>query len=395
VGDEYERWKRALGAERLPCALVDLEAFDANWERALAAVRGRGKTIRLATKSVRVPALLRRALERGGGLARGLMCYAVEEAVWLAEQGFEDLLVAYPSVQPADLEALGRAAAAGHAIAVVVDCAAHLEALSRAGRAAGATLRAVIELDVAWRPLPGLHVGARRSPLRRPEDVVRLAQAARALERVEVAGLLAYEAHVAGVPDAGSAAVRLMKRLAAPAAAELRARAVAALGEAGFTCSLVNGGGTGSLETTAREPAVTEIAVGSALFAPHLFDGFRGLGLRPAAFFACAVARASDPGLVTCQGGGYVASGAAGRDRLPRPWLPEGLALLGLEGAGEVQTPLDARGAAVALAPGDPVFFRHAKAGELAERFNEVLLVEGDRVVGRAPTYRGLGRAFG
>lgn len=391
---EYERWKRAIAGERLPCAVVDLEAFDANVDRALAAVRAAGKTLRVATKSIRAPALVRRVLARGGALCRGLMCFTAAEASWLAAEGFEDLLVAYPTLAPAELDALARAAAAGKKIAIVVDSEAHLLALDRAGRARGAAIPAVIELDVSWRPLPGVHVGARRSPLRTPEDVLRVARAARALPGVELAGLLAYEAHIAGVPDALGPAVRLMKRLARPAAAALRARTVAALAAAGLAPRLVNGGGTGSLETTAREPAITEVSAGSAFLAPHLFDGYRGLGLRPACLFACEAARAPDPGVLTCTGGGYVASGEAGPSRLPLPWLPRGLTLFPREGAGEVQTPLVTARAEPPLALGDPVFFRHAKAGELAERVNELLLVEGERVVARAPTYRGLGQAF-
>ena len=99
------------------------------------------------------------------------------------------------------------------------------------------------------------------------------------------------------------------------------------------------------------------------------------------------------PGVVTVLGGGYVASGAPGRDRLPTPVLPAGLRLTGTEGAGEVQTPL--RGAAAdGLRIGDRVWFRHAKAGELCERFDTLLLVEGDAVVAEVPTYRGEGKAF-
>jgi D-serine deaminase-like pyridoxal phosphate-dependent protein len=98
-------------------------------------------------------------------------------------------------------------------------------------------------------------------------------------------------------------------------------------------------------------------------------------------------------GVVTVLGGGYIASGAAGADRVPRPALPPGLRLTGQEGAGEVQTPV--RGSAAdALAIGGRVYFRHAKAGELCERFATLLLVEGDRVVGEVPTYRGEGRTF-
>ncbi len=402
---QYERLKRAVAGERLPCALVLIDEFDANVDRCVAVARTHGKRLRVATKSLRVPALIRRVLERGdAGVRRGLMAYAVTEAAWLAEQGFDDLLVAYPSVQPCDLAALAEATAAGRPIRLVVDSVAHLEALARSGRERGTTCRAVVELDVSYRALGGaLHLGPRRSPLRTPEDVVGPFRAASALEGVAIDGIMAYEAHVAGVPDTGPSAPglagpvrRLFKRFAVPAAAALRTRAVAAVRAAGFRVDLVNGGGTGSLETTAADPSVTEVTAGSAFLAPHLFDGYRGgPAWRPACFFACQVVRASDPGYVTCHGGGYAASGAAGKDRLPRPWLPAGLSLVDGEGAGEVQTPLRTDGCAVPLAPGDPVFFRHAKAGELAEHYDEYLLVAGDgRVVDRARTYRGHGCCF-
>jgi D-serine deaminase-like pyridoxal phosphate-dependent protein len=310
------------------------------------------------------------------------MCFAAAEAVFLAEQGFDDFLVAYPTVQKADLDALQELAETKK-VRIVVDCEEHLQALNGRG------VEAVVDLDVSFRPVGRVHLGVRRSPLRDPESVLRLLVRARALG-VSVTGLMGYEAHVAGVPDANTL-VRIFKRLAVPATASLRAKVVEAVKRAGFTLDLVNGGGTGSLDSTTSEACVTEVSAGSAFFAPHLFDSYDGLPLRPAAFFALQVVRKSDEHLATCHGGGWIASGGAGPDRLPLPWLPRGLKLLQREGAGEVQTPLEGAGA---LAVGDPVFFRHAKAGELSEHANELLLLQGDKVVERAPTYRGLGRAF-
>jgi D-serine deaminase-like pyridoxal phosphate-dependent protein len=156
---------------------------------------------------------------------------------------------------------------------------------------------------------------------------------------------------------------------------------------------IVNGGGTGSVHLTAREPAVTEVTAGSGLFAPALFDHYRALDLTPAAFFALPIVRRPGPGVATALGGGYLASGAADAQRLPVPALPGGLRLDPLEGAGEVQTPL-LGAAADRLRVGDRVYLRHAKAGELCERFETVLLLEGDRIVDEVPTYRGEGRAF-
>jgi D-serine deaminase-like pyridoxal phosphate-dependent protein len=184
-----------------------------------------------------------------------------------------------------------------------------------------------------------------------------------------------------------------MKRASSSDVVRTRALVRAGLQEAGLRPALFNGGGTGSLQACSREAALTEVTAGSGFVDSHLFDAYDGLALRPAAYFALQVVRRPAAGLVTCHGGGYVASGAAGRDRLPIPALPAGLSLLNLEGAGEVQTPLRAA-EVTALELGDPVFFRHAKAGELAEHFTEYILVRGERAVARAPTYRGLHKCF-
>jgi hypothetical protein len=136
---------------------------------------------------------------------------------------------------------------------------------------------------------------------------------------------------------------------------------------------------------------VTEVTAGSGLLGPHLFDHDRGFTPRPAAFFGLPVVRRPAPDTVTVAGGGLVASGAAGKDRLPLPWAPPGLHLTGLEGAGEVQTPLVGP-AAASLGIGDRVW-SGTRIGEPAESTPTVLLA-GDEVVDRAPTCRGLGQAW-
>jgi D-serine deaminase-like pyridoxal phosphate-dependent protein len=56
-----------------------------------------------------------------------------------------------------------------------------------------------------------------------------------------------------------------------------------------------------------------------------------------------------------------------------------------------VQTPVIGS-AAASLRIGANVYLRHAKAGELCERFNSLYLISGGVVVDEAPTYRGEGR---
>ena len=388
----WDRFKALTRAEPLPCALVDLDALEANVRAVTAPLRGSGKTLRIATKSVRCPDLVTRIREAAGDVARGLMTYTAAETAYWAERGERDLLLAYPTARADAAEALARANASGATAAVVVDSPEQLQPLAVVGRAQKVQLPVVLEVDVSWRPLGLVHIGVRRSPLRSVDDVVSLARQVSRTEGLRFHGVMAYEAQIAGVPDDG-AAVRVMKNRSTSDVAHTRARVAAALRDAGLPATVFNGGGTGSVAACVREPALTEVTAGSGFLDSHLFDRYRGLSLQPAAYFALQVVRRPAPRLVTCHGGGYIASGAAGPDRLPIPALPDGLRLLGLEGAGEVQTPLETDGRS-ALSLGDPVFFRHAKAGELAEHFAEYMLVRGDRVEGRATTYRGLGKCF-
>jgi D-serine deaminase-like pyridoxal phosphate-dependent protein len=391
----YPSCRDAVRGHRLPLAYVDLDRLRQN--AAALVARARGLPLRLATKSVRVRSLLRLVLDEFPGF-RGLMCFTAGEAAWLAREGFDDLLVAYPTVEPSELLEVADAVRGGRRLVLTVDDEAQLPALTHAAEAAGVRLGVSIELDMSssWRVL---HFGVRRSPLTTPAAVVALARAIRARPSLDLVGLMGYEAQIAGVPDAvrgqapRNAVVRALKRRSMAEVARRREAAVAALRADGFALAFVNGGGTGSLEASRGDVSVTELTAGSGLFSPALFDGYAAFRHLPAAGFALPIVRVPGPGTYTCHGGGYVASGAAGRDKLPSVQLPEGARLLPLEGAGEVQTPVVYTGP-VALAVGDPIFFRHAKAGELSERFDRVLLIEGGRAVGETPTYRGEGRCF-
>jgi D-serine deaminase-like pyridoxal phosphate-dependent protein len=392
---DRERLDAATAALDAPFAVVDLDAFDANAADLLR--RAGGTPVRLASKSVRCRALIDRAL--GAGL-QGILAFTLPEALWLAAAGHDDIVVAYPTV---DRRAL-RELAAGEArerVTVMVDCREHLDAIAAAGATPDAPVRVCLDVDASWWALGGrVKIGAKRSPLRTPEQAAAFAREAAARPELILDGLMSYEAHIAGVGDrppgalgaAMGAAIGAMQRASARELAERRAAVVDAV-RAVAQLRFVNGGGTGSVERTAAEAAVTEVAAGSGLFAPTLFDTYSAFSLRPAAFFALPVVRRPAPGVVTALGGGYLASGAAGRDRLPRPVLPPGLRLDRQEGAGEVQTPLLGRGAAD-LRVGDRAWFRHAKAGELCERFNELHLVSGHELVATVPTYRGEGFAF-
>jgi len=382
----HARYEAIFAELEPPFAFVDLDAVATNAQDMLR--RAEGKPIRVASKSVRCRALLRRFLELSGGF-RGLLNLTLPEALWLHGQGFADQLVAYPWTGLAALRELAAltATAGDGAPAVMVDCVEHLELIERAVGLGGAPIRVCLDLDVGYWPLRGrLRFGPKRSPLRTPAAGVRLV------------GVMAYEGQIAGLADnvPGRAlenlVIRAIKRGSLRDVAERRGAMVAAVRRVG-ELEFVNGGGTGSISSTAAEPAVTEIAAGSGFYAPMLFQYYRSLRLAPAAGYALPVVRKPSPAIATALGGGYIASGATRADRQPVPVEPPGLRLDPREGAGEAQTPLLGGGAA-GLRVGDRVYLRHAKAGELCERFNSLWLIEGDRIVDEVPTYRGEGKCF-
>jgi D-serine deaminase-like pyridoxal phosphate-dependent protein len=378
-----------------PFAVVDLEAFHAN--AADLVRRAKGKPIRVASKSVRCRALLERVLAMDG--FAGVMSFTLPEALWLAERRVsDDILVAYPTT---DRSALGRLAAderAAAAITVMVDSHDHLDLIGKA--TGGRPVRVCLDIDAAFRAFGGtLRVGARRSPVFTPRQAAALAEEIDRRPGLNLVGIMAYESQIAGVGDlppgrpARGRVIRAMQSRSRVELARRRAAIVKAVRAVRPELKFVNGGGTGSVEKTASERAVTEVAAGSGLYQPHLFDHYSNFRGRPAALFALPVVRRPGPGVVTCLGGGYLASGPGDKIRLPQPYLPSGLSYDADEGAGEVQTPLLGETADL-LNVGDRVWFRHTKAGELCERFAELQLIEGDRVIGAVPTYRGEGHTF-
>jgi D-serine deaminase-like pyridoxal phosphate-dependent protein len=381
-----------------PFAVVDMAPFRAN--AAAMTRRAGGKPIRLASKSVRSRHLIELVLAMDG--FRGILAYTLPEALWLAACGTsDDIVVAYPTADAGALARLAGDADAAASIAVMVDCSDHLDLIEKAaaGVANPHPVRVAIDLDAGYEALGGkFRAGARRSPVRSPEDAAALGRAVLARPGLRLVGLMAYESQIAGVGDDPpgrplyARAVRIMQRKSAAELAGRRAAVVAAVRKL-TPLEFVNGGGTGSLEGTSAESAVTEIGAGSGLYHPLLFDAYRGFTGQPAAMFALPVVRRPGPGVVTALGGGYPASGPGAPSRVPAPYLPGGLRLDKEEGAGEVQTPLIGP-AADELRIGDKVWMRHAKAGELCERFSELHLIDGETVTAVVPTYRGEGQTF-
>lgn len=391
----WEAWSTATADEEPPFAVLDLEALRTN--AASMVYRASGKPIRLATKSLRVRGAIERVLRMPG--YAGALAFTLPEALWLATD-CADVVVGYPSVDRAAIARLAADERAAARVTLMIDDSAQLDLIDAiAPPAKRPPIRICLELDASWPGPPPLgRLGVLRSPLGTPDEVRALAEVVARRPGFRLVGLMAYEAQIAGVADgvphrgAMNAAIAAIKRRSRAEITERRTQTVAAV-SAVAPLEFVNGGGTGSLESTAADASVTEVAAGSGLFAGHYFDGYAGFSPRPATGFALSVVRKPRPDCVTVLGGGWVASGPPGTDRLPLVAHPAGLRMAAREMAGEVQTPLIGE-AARRLGIGDRVWLRHAKSGELSEHVNEFVCVEEGRIVERLPTYRGEGKAF-
>lgn len=377
-----------------PLVAVQLDALRANAQDM--SRRAGGLPIRIASKSIRVRDILEAVLQLPG--YRGILAYSLNEANWLATF-FDDIVVAYPSVDQAAITQLVTNEQLAKRVTIMIDSVEHLDAVDAVLPAdKRERVRVCLDFDASWHaPLLG-NVGVFRSPLHSPAALRSLAEQVTEREGFDLVGIMAYEAQIAGVgnaPQGNPLKGKLLRAIQKRSASELhdrRGEAVQLVREVA-ALEFVNGGGTGSIESTAADAQVTEIGAGSGLFGPHLFDHYAHFTPAPAVAFALDVVRKATPDTATLFGGGWIASGVPGADRTPQVAWPQNLSFISREGAGEVQTPLtgaDARD----LQIGDRVWLRHTKSGEIMEHVNEVALVSGDTYVGAAQTYRGEGKVF-
>ncbi|AMB60464.1 alanine racemase [Microterricola viridarii] len=394
-GADYWRRLDAATAELdPPFAVLQLDALRHNASDMVR--RAAGMPIRVASKSLRVRGVIEQLLALPG--YHGVLAYTLAEALWLAET-VDDVVVGYPSVDRASIRRLATTPELAARITLMVDAPDQLDvidAVLKPGQRE--SIRVCLELDASWNaPVLG-HLGVWRSPVHGVDEARALAGYIVDRAGFDLVGMMAYEAQIAGVGNrpigkpVDGAINRWMQKQSIAELHERRGAAVAAV-RALTPLEFVNGGGTGSLESTSSDASVTEIAAGSGIFGGHLFDNYEHFAPAPAAAFALPIVRKATADTATMLGGGWVASGPPDVDRLPQLAWPEGLSFVAREMAGEVQSPLTGE-AAGRLRPGDRVWLRHTKSGELAEHVNEFALIDGDRVLGMMPSYRGEGKAF-
>jgi D-serine deaminase-like pyridoxal phosphate-dependent protein len=393
----YNYYKQILADASLPLCFLDIDHLKENIQQIKSRVSN-SKTVRIASKSIRSVEVLKLILESDKKLFKGIMCYSIAEAVFLSQKGFDDLLVAYPGMQKKMIEDVCIELQKGKKIVLMTDSKEHIDAISSVAKNHKIAVPICIDIDMSSE-FTGLHFGVWRSSLFNKIQVMDFVDYIRLNSNVKLEGVMGYEAQIAGIADnvpgqiIMNTIIRWLKKISRKEINKRREEIVKSIRAKGINLQFVNGGGTGTIEETSAENEITEIAVGSALYSPLLFDNYFNFKHLPALAFAIEIARNPKPGIYTCNGGGYIASGSAGKEKLPQPYLPKGLELLKNEGAGEVQTPMKFSGKEP-IKIGDPVFMRHAKAGELCEHFNELLLISDTKIIGKALTYRGEGKSF-
>lgn len=393
--DYYPLYQNIFRGHPMPFAYLNLDLFAENIRQV--AEQAGGKRIRVASKSLRCVSAIRWVLE-ADPCFQGIMCFTAREAVYLARQGFKDLLIGYPTWHADDIGLVAAATAEGAQITLMIDSIAHIDQIERVAEQYNVRLPVCLDIDMSV-DFPGLYFGVRRSPLHNTAGVHGIIERLKDSRSVWLDGVMGYEAQIAGIGDQlpGQAAkntlIQQLKKRSIGIIARRRREIVDLIRTSGLELRFVNGGGTGSELTTRQESVVTEITVGSGFYSPALFDHYKDFQYQPAVGYAIEIVRKPAPGIYTCLGGGYTASGAAGPDKLPQPYQPEGARLITLEGAGEVQTPISYQGM-YHLDLGDPIFMRHAKAGEICERFTHLVCIKEGAIVEEVPTYRGEGQCF-
>ncbi|OLS24214.1 MAG: 3-hydroxy-D-aspartate aldolase [Candidatus Heimdallarchaeota archaeon LC_3] len=399
MNDLYNYYRDILKNELFPCAFVDLEKFNENIIGIMNRMSSYDKTIRVASKSIRVPFLLEKIFQSNSKF-QGILSYKAEEAVYLSKKGFKDILVAYPIWNNKEIIMISDQIREGGEITLMVDSSEHIKRANLIAQEQNLIIPLCIDIDMSSKHL-NLHFGVYRSSITTSGQVISLANLIDQYSNVKLDGVMGYEAQIAGIADRSPAknfvinrVIRFLKKRSIKELRNRRKKIVSSLKEQGYSLRFVNGGGTGSIESTSGEKIVTEVTVGSGFFSPVLFDYYDSFKHQPALSFALEITRKPAPNIYTCHGGGYVASGSMGIDKIPKPYLPEGCKLVKNEAAGEVQTPIIYKKKQYNLQIGDPIFMRHSKAGELCEHFNEILLISEGKIINRFPTYRGEGKKF-
>jgi D-serine deaminase-like pyridoxal phosphate-dependent protein len=394
---DYSYYNNLLKGEQLPSAILDKDLLDKNIKEILKKVKG--VKIRIASKSIRSTPVLKEIIKSSPESFSGIMAFTITEALFLIDNGFSNILIGYPSIHASSIEEVCKRISKEHQITFMVDLPEHIQLLDSIAKKYNVVLPICIDIDMST-SFPGIYFGVYRSSIKKEKQLIDLLKASSSLNNINIVGVMGYEAQIAGVGDnvkgrfLKNKLIQILKNKSIKKIASKREEFIKTV-EASINkkLTIVNAGGTGSINSSIKESLINEITVGSGFFSPALFDNYGEFKYKPALFYGVEVSRNPLKNIYVASGGGYIASGTTGVNKQPKPFLPNDIELIKNEGMGEVQTPFKYNGKEN-LKLGNPVFFRHAKAGELCERFNELVVVSDNKIIDRYKTYRGEGKCF-
>jgi D-serine deaminase-like pyridoxal phosphate-dependent protein len=186
--------------------VLDFAAFEKNTESIL--VRSQDKKIRLATKSIRCPGILKLILKSHPRF-QGVMTYTLKEALFLRGLGFTDILMGYPTM---DQEALSELAQNPQSITLMIDHEDQIKFLTSIARQHQCRFHICLDVDLSL-DLPLIRFGVYRSPLQKPRQLEQLLKMILDLPHCfSVRGMMGYEAQIAGVSDKKRPLIQLLKK---------------------------------------------------------------------------------------------------------------------------------------------------------------------------------------
>lgn len=392
---KYSDQKKITKDLKKPFCFLDKDNLRQNITSAIK--RSGHKKIRIATKSIRSLEVLEFIRQELGDKYIGLMTFHVKESLDLLKSGFNHCLMGYPQkILKDEAKLIKELAGSNKKLVLMIDSIDQCRLLQKMGSDIDHRFEVCIDIDMSLK-LPRLNFGVFRSPILDvsvAEDLISYVEKA---ENLKCTGLMGYEAQIAGIPDYNGKGkifdliISKLKKTSEKRILKVRKEFLDRVKEK-FQLEFFNGGGTGSIEFTASDRSVTEVTVGSGFYCPHLFDLYQK-PFKPSLGYAIEVDRIPNKNYITCHGGGYIASGAIDMNKAPQIFSPKNLKINSNEMFGEVQTPLEHDGS-IDIQIGDPIFLRHAKAGELLERFTNIYIIENHKVVDRWKSYRGEGKCY-
>lgn len=378
-----------------PCVYLKWENFLENITKVIQSVGN--KKVRIATKSIRCTSILS-FLQQYDDKFDGLMCYSPYEAVFLSQKDFDNILLGYPIMDYEGIKQIAYEVSKKKKIIFMCDDVLQIDLIEHVAQELQVSLSICLDIDMSTKFGP-LHFGVRRSPITNVIQIDVLLKKFANNPYIKLVGVMGYEAQIAGVADNvpnmlfKNKLIQGLKKMSYKTIKHRREEIVKYIENQGFPLQLVNGGGSGSVHSTREESVITEITVGSAFYSPSLFMQYKEYDYKNAIGYALPIVRKPAKNIYTVTSGGFIASGSTNLDKQPTPIEPKGSSLLSLEGAGEVQTPVFYDGDED-LDIGDVILFQPSKAGEIAERFKNIYIIENNKIREQFLTYRGEGECF-